>query len=110
MVESVLNITLHALAHPTRRSLIAHLFDGEAKVTELARPFNMSLNTVSKHIQVLEQAGLVTRRKVGRDHFLKFDAKPLDEATAWMQAQQKQWTDRLDRLDSALAEVDARKD
>ena len=75
-----LDQTLLALADPTRRCLLHRLSEGEARVTELARPFAMSLNAVSKHIRMLERARLVTRRKAGRDHYLSINPKPLDEA------------------------------
>ena len=75
-----LDLTLGALADPTRRAILARLSEGEARVTELAAPFAMSLNAVSKHIRVLERAHLVRRRRAGREHFLAFNRAPLDEA------------------------------
>ena len=72
-MQTDLDHTLAALADPTRRAILQRLARGEARVTELADPFNMSLNAVSKHIRMLERADLVRRRRVGRDHFLSFN-------------------------------------
>jgi DNA-binding transcriptional ArsR family regulator len=101
-----LDQTLVALAHPTRRAILARLSRGEARVTELAAPFDMSLNAVSKHIRVLENADLVRRRQDGRDHFLSLHARPLDQAAAWMEQQRTRWAARLDALAAALDEED----
>jgi DNA-binding transcriptional ArsR family regulator len=94
-----LDHTLMALADPTRRAILARLAVGEARVTEIARPFGMSLNAVSKHIQMLERANLVVRRRRGREHLLSFNRKPLDAATHWMENQRTLWTVRLETLD-----------
>ncbi len=99
-----LDRTLLALADPTRRAILRRLTEGEARVTELARPFAMSLNAVSKHIRVLEQAELVRRRRVGREHILTFNPAPLRDASAWIAAQEAAWTLRLDALADLLAE------
>jgi DNA-binding transcriptional ArsR family regulator len=106
---SDLDQTLMALADPTRRALLHRLSEGEARVTELARPFAMSLNAVSKHIRVLERARLVTRRKAGRDHYLSINPKPLDDAAAWIEAQRTAWNTRFDALDALLKAEDADK-
>lgn len=97
-----LDQTLLALADPTRRAILQRLSVGETRVTELARPFAMSLNAVSKHIRVLERAKLVRRRREGREHFLSFIPKPMDEAARWMEAQRSNWTTRLQALDDLL--------
>lgn len=97
-----LNHTLLALADPTRRAILQRLSNGEARVTEVAKPFAMSLNAVSKHILVLERAQLVHRRRAGRDHFLSFNPKPLDDAAKWMETQRSLWTARLDALERVL--------
>ena len=102
-----LDDTLVALADDTRRGILERLAGGEARVTEVAAPFAISLNSVSKHIRMLERAGLVRRRIVGRDHFLSLDAAPLDDAAAWMQRQRAAWTSRLDKLEAALRAEDA---
>lgn len=94
--------TLVALANPTRRAILRRLSDGEARVTELAEPFDMSLEAVSKHIRVLEGARLVRRRRVGREHLLTFDPQPLDRLAEWMVTQRANWTARLAALDELL--------
>lgn len=101
-----LDLTLGALADPTRRAILARLSEGEARVTELAAPFAMSLNAVSKHIRVLERAHLVRRRRAGREHFLAFNRAPLDEAAEWIETQRALWTRRLDKLEDLLREED----
>lgn len=102
-----LDHTLVALADDTRRSILKRLAAGEARVTEVAAPFEISLNSVSKHIRILERAGLVRRRVAGRDHFLSMDPKPFDELAEWMQRTREFWSSRLDALDAALRADDA---
>ena len=102
-----LDHTLVALADETRRDILQRLSSGDARVTEVAAPYDISLNSVSKHIRILERAGLVRRRIAGRDHFLSLDPKPLDEAAAWMARTRTFWTTRLDRLEAALRAEDA---
>ena len=104
--QSNLDHTLMALADPTRRAILQRLAQGEARVTELAQPFAMSLNAVSKHIRMLERARLVRRRRAGREHFLSFNPEPLDEAATWIEAQRAFWTARLDALDDLLQAED----
>jgi len=107
-MQTNLDLTLVALADPTRRAILQRLSRGEARVTEVAQPFAMSLNGVSKHIRMLERADLVRRRRAGRDHFLSFNPRPLDEAADWIARQRAFWTERLDALDALLkAEVRA---
>ena len=105
-IPTSLDETLMALADPTRRAILQRLLAGEARVTELAEPFAISLNSVSKHIRVLERAHLVRRRHAGREHFLSFNPEPLDEAAAWIAAQRAAWTARLDALDALLESED----
>jgi DNA-binding transcriptional ArsR family regulator len=100
--QADLDRTMVALADPTRRAILRRLAQGEARVTELARPFAMSLNSVSKHIRMLESARLVRRRRRGREHLLSFNPEPLDEAVAWIEAQRAFWIARLDALERAL--------
>jgi DNA-binding transcriptional ArsR family regulator len=100
--HSNLDQTLAALADPTRRAILQRLARGEARVTELARPFAISLNSVSKHIRMLERARLVRRRRAGREHLLSFDPRPLEEAVAWIEAQRAFWAERLDALEREL--------
>ena len=101
-----LDQTLTAIADPTRRAILRRLSQGEARVTEVARPFAMSLNSVSKHIRMLERARLVRRRRIGREHLLSFDPEPLDEAAAWIEAQRAFWSARLDALEQELSKPD----
>ena len=101
--------TLLALAAPTRRAILQRLSAGEARVTDVAQPFKMSLNAVSKHIMVLERAKLVQRRKEGRDHYLSYRAEPLDAAAKWIEETRHFWGNRLDALERLLREEDANK-
>ena len=107
MMHSTLDHTLAALADPTRRAILQRLSAGDARVTELAEPFAMSLNAVSKHIRMLERARLVRRRRAGREHILSLHPAALDEAAAWINAQRAAWTARLDALDALLQAEDA---
>jgi DNA-binding transcriptional ArsR family regulator len=102
-----LDDTLIALADETRRGILQRLAAGEARVTEVAAPFEISLNSVSKHIRLLERAGLVRRRVAGRDHFLSLEPEPFDELTQWMHDTRRFWSSRLDRLEAALRADDA---
>src|SRR5215470_15531363 len=103
---SNLDRTLLALADPTRRAILERLSQGEARVTELAEPFTISLNAVSKHIRILERANLVRRRCAGREHFLSFNREALDEIAHWIGTQRAFWTARLDALDAMLKTED----
>jgi DNA-binding transcriptional ArsR family regulator len=100
--EETLTRVYAALADPTRRAILVRLTTQEARVTELAEPFSMSLNAVSKHVRVLEEAGLVRREVRGREHYLSLDAAPLQEATEWLETYRQFWTERLDRLETLL--------
>jgi DNA-binding transcriptional ArsR family regulator len=100
----MLDETLTALADPTRPSILARLAQGEARVTEIATPFAISLNSVSKHIRMLERAKLVHRRIVGRDHYLALNPRGLDETAHWIEEQRAIWAWRLDELDKILTE------
>ena len=102
-----LDTTLLALADPTRRAILQRLARGEARVTELAAPFSISLNSVSKHIRILERARLVRRRRSGREHLLSLEQAPLDEAAAWMAGQRNIWNSRLDALEALFAAEEA---
>ena len=97
-----LDNTFQALADPTRRALIDQLRGGDARVTDLASRHPMSLNAVSKHIKVLEGAGLVERRIEGREHLIGLSAAPLAEAEAWLAEYREFWQLRLDRLDRLM--------
>ncbi len=100
--ELPLDRTLQAIADPTRRAILNRLAGREARITELAAPFAMSLNAVSKHVRVLEQAGLVRREVRGREHWLSYDGAALEEAGAWIARQQAFWEQRLDGLERFL--------
>jgi DNA-binding transcriptional ArsR family regulator len=108
MVENRLDTTFHALADPTRRGMLANLALGAKSIGELAEPFAMTLAGASKHVKVLEDAGLITRRKAGRTHVISIDAKPLEEAERWLRQWEKFWNVRLDRLE-ALIERDKKE-
>ncbi|QHC52030.1 transcriptional regulator [Billgrantia tianxiuensis] len=92
----------HALADPTRRALLERLAAGERKIGELAEPFPISLAAVSKHVRVLEQAGLVERRIEGRAHFCRLRPEPLAEAEQWLSFYEGFWSQRLNALEAAL--------
>jgi DNA-binding transcriptional ArsR family regulator len=109
MVDQRLDATFHALADPTRRGMLASLALGEKSIGELAEPFAMTFAGASKHVKVLEDAGLIARRKAGRTHVISIEAKPLEEAERWLRQWEKFWTGRLDRLE-ALIERDKTKE
>jgi DNA-binding transcriptional ArsR family regulator len=102
----MIDTVLAALADPTRRAILAQLAAGEQRVTDVAGPHAMSLNAVSKHLKQLERAGLVTRRRAGREHWLAIRPGGLDEAARWIEAQHRLWAWRLGELDKALQDED----
>ena len=104
-----LDTVFAALADPTRRAMLGRLADGDASVGELAAPHDMSLAAASKHIQVLERAGLIDRTVKGRTHSCRLNPEPLAEVTAWLRHYEKFWQARLDDLERALLE-DANND
>jgi DNA-binding transcriptional ArsR family regulator len=108
-MNDMLDRTMTALAHPVRRAILERVMRRETSVTELAEPFNMSLNAVSKHIRVLEKARLVRRRREWREHLLSFNSAPLDEAAAWIEQRRRFWTAQLDHLDAVLKVQDAER-
>ena len=105
----LLNRTFAALADPTRRRLLEHLAHGDRCVTDLARPHSMSLPAVSKHLRILENAGLVSRRRRGRVHSLKLEAKPMQQAQAWIEEYRKFWEGSFDRLEEYLKQLQAKE-
>ena len=109
MVENRLDTVFRALADPTRRGMLANLALGEKSIGELAEPLAMSFAGASKHVKVLEDAGLVARRKAGRTHLIRLEAKPLEEAERWLRQWERFWNVRLDRLE-ALIERDNEKE
>ncbi|MGW0240207.1 metalloregulator ArsR/SmtB family transcription factor [Micromonospora sp. D75] len=107
MPPDLLDATFAALADPTRRAILARLAAGEATVTELAEPFAMSQPAVSKHLKVLERAGLVTRGRDAQRRPCRLDARPLREAVAWLANYRDYWEESYARLDEVLAELTA---
>ena len=100
-----LNETFAALADPTRRAILARLMAGEASVTELAEPFPISLPAVSKHLKVLERAGLISRTRDAQWRRCRLDPEPLREVALWVDQYRRFWEDRYDRLDEYLNEL-----
>jgi DNA-binding transcriptional ArsR family regulator len=100
-----LDAVFAALADPTRRAIIERLSRSEARVTEVAEPFHMSLNAVSKHIRVLEASGVVERHRIGRDHILSINTRSLDEVDAWIARTRRYWEERLDAMERLLHEL-----
>jgi len=107
-VADRLDRTFAALADPTRRAILARLASGEASVTELAEPFEMSLPAVSKHLKVLERAGLITRGREGQWRPARLEAGPLKEVAEWAERYRRFWEESYDRLDEYLEELQGR--
>jgi DNA-binding transcriptional ArsR family regulator len=104
-----LDATFAALADPTRRAILARLASGQASVTELAEPFAMSQPAISKHLKVLERAGLISRGRDAQRRPRQLEAQPLAEATAWLEKYRQFWEDSFQRLDALLSEMQAPK-
>jgi DNA-binding transcriptional ArsR family regulator len=104
-----LDTTFAALSDSTRRAILARLGSGEASVQELARPFDMSLPAISKHLKVLERAGLIVRTREAQWRPCRLQAEPLKEAAAWVEQYRRFWEERFDRLDAYLAELQGKK-
>lgn len=104
-----LDATFAALADPTRRAILARLASGQASVTELAEPFAMSQAAVSKHLKVLERAGLITRGREAQRRPSRIEAKPLADATRWLERYRKIWEGNYGRLDTLLEELTTTK-
>ena len=102
-----LSATFAALADPTRRAILARLASGEASVTELAEPFDKSLLAVSKHLKVLERAGLIGRNREAQWRRCRLEASPLRDVSQWIDQYREFWEERLDRLEAYLAELQA---
>lgn len=109
MTTDRLSATFAALADPTRRAILARLALGETSVSKLAEPFEMSLPAVSKHLKVLERAGLITRGRDAQMRPCRIDAKALQEADAWLEEYRRLWEERLDRLDAYLHVLQAQE-
>jgi|SRR3954451_12331360 DNA-binding transcriptional ArsR family regulator len=97
-----LSTTFAALADPTRRSILTRLAEGEATVSELAEPFEVSLPAISRHLKVLERAGLIVRSQEAQWRPSRLQADPLDEAVEWMRSRKQTWEARMNRLDAHL--------
>src|SRR3989442_12297438 len=105
MPADQLNATFAALADPTRRAILARLAEGDATVTELARPFPVSLPAISRHLKVLQRAGLISRNRSAQYRPSSLRAEPLQEATAWIETDREGGESRMDRLDAHLREI-----
>lgn len=104
MMETANEAVWTALADPTRRAIVERLTRGPTRVTDVAAPFDVSLNAVSKHIKVLEAAGLVRRTRQGREHTIELDPTPLREVTRWASEMERFWSSRLDRIERYFEE------
>ena len=109
MELDALSCTFSALADPTRRAILARLAQGECSVNELAEPFDMSLPAVSKHLRVLERAGLVAKRRDAQRRPCRIEAAPLKQVADWAEHYRELWEQRLDRLEGYLKELQAKK-
>ena len=103
---AILDRTFGALADPTRRRILEQLSSGDHCVTDLAKRHDMSLPAVSKHLRVLEEAGLIRRRRRGRVHSLRLHAKPMKAAQAWIESYRRFWEESFTRLDNFLSELE----
>jgi DNA-binding transcriptional ArsR family regulator len=110
MPTDTLDATFAALADPTRRAILARLASGEASVNELAEPFDMTLPGVSKHLKVLERAGLISRGRVAQSRPCRLEAAPLREAADWVESYRRFWEGSFDRLEDYLREVQRGED
>ena len=108
--EDELSRTFSALADPTRRQILARLAHGEATVNELAEPFSISLQAISKHLKVLERAGLITRGREAQWRPSRLEMAPLEEATGWIERYREIWRDRFDRLDQEIQRLKAEQE
>jgi DNA-binding transcriptional ArsR family regulator len=109
MTPDTLSNTFSALADPTRRAILARLALGELSVTELAQPFEMSMPAISKHLKVLERAGLITRGREAQWRPCSLKAAPLKDAAEWLERYRRFWEESFDRLDDYLRELQARE-
>ena len=110
MPTDTLDATFAALADPTRRAILARLASGEASVNELAEPFEMTLPAVSKHLKVLERAGLISRGRVAQSRPCRLEAAPLREAADWVESYRRFWEGSFDRLEDYLRELQSGDD
>ncbi len=108
VTQEQLDATFAALADPTRRAILARLAGAEASVTELARPFSISQPAISKHLKVLEQAGLISRGRQAQRRPCRIEARPLAEATGWLERYRAVWEGNFQRLDAVLDDLKGR--
>ena len=104
-----LSDVLTAISHPTRRAIIGQLANGPARFLDVAKPFDIALNAVTKHLKLLERAGLIERRKRGREVFISFRGEPLREVVDWVNDYERFWTERLDRFQRYFEDKKGRK-
>ena len=109
MATDQLSRTFAALSDPTRRAILARLAEGEATVTELAEPFEMSLPAVSKHLKVLERAGLISRGREAQWRPCRLEAAPLEDAAGWLERYRQFWDESLERLDDHLQRIQSKR-
>jgi DNA-binding transcriptional ArsR family regulator len=109
MNADALSLTFSALADPTRRAILARLASGQTSVTEIARPFAMSLPAITKHLKVLERCGLIARGKEAQWRPCRLKAKPMKEAVDWLEHYRRHWEQSFDRLDDYLHELQRKK-
>ncbi|MFG2059005.1 ArsR/SmtB family transcription factor [Micromonospora sp. NPDC048930] len=110
MATDRLSVIFAALADPTRRAILARLAEGDATVSELAEPFEISLPAISRHLKVLEQAGLITRSRTAQWRSSSLNPEPLREATSWMERYRQFWDTNFDRLDAHLKRMRAEQE
>ena len=108
-VDQLTNL-LTAISHPTRRAIIGQLAKGPARFSDVAEPFDTALNAVTKHLKLLERAGLIERRKQGREVFISFRAEPLRQVAGWMHEYERFWNERLDRFEKHFRAKKAKKE
>ena len=99
-----LDLVFGALSHPIRRGILAHLSTGDATIAELAKPFKVSAPAITKHMRILEEAGLLSRDRQGREHHCRLEQKRMKEAGAWIEDHRKFWNERIDALERYLKE------
>jgi DNA-binding transcriptional ArsR family regulator len=108
--EQQLDLVFNALADPTRRAILARLTEGEANVAELAAPFSVSQPAISRHLKVLEQAGLISRHRRATARLSRLEAEPMREAIAWLGDYERYWSESYERLDGLLARLQHQRD
>ena len=104
-----LSDVLTAISHPTRRAIIGQLANGPARFLDVAKPFDTALNAVTKHLKLLERAGLIERRKRGREVFISFRGEPLREVAGWVNDYERFWNERLDRFQRHFEDKNEKK-